>query len=231
MSRSSSPTEAATPRRATPFARSAPGSSAAPEPEELAWPRRPGPLAATRFSFCTPIPGWKTDRSTRCGVRSRGDRRRGLLARLRERGTGPALDRGMGKPEVSLAAAPLRRSKASSAAAMPTSVRAGFATWPCATTSISCSGFAARADSRSSRDKTQTSPRRYESRGALAQVLVNWKVLLGYFAGVSPKKWSAGTTASGRRTANSRQLKAASSYEFSVLSIGDSPSAISRQLR
>jgi rSAM/selenodomain-associated transferase 2 len=36
--------------------------------------------------------------------------------------------------------------------------------------------------------KTQTSPRRYESRGAFAQVLVNWKVLIGYFAGVSPEK-------------------------------------------
>ena len=37
-------------------------------------------------------------------------------------------------------------------------------------------------------EKTVTSPRRYRERGALAQVLTNWKVLLGYSAGVSPEK-------------------------------------------
>jgi len=37
-------------------------------------------------------------------------------------------------------------------------------------------------------EKTVTSPRRYSDRGALAQVLRNWKVLAGYFAGVSPEK-------------------------------------------
>ena len=34
------------------------------------------------------------------------------------------------------------------------------------------------------REKTVTSPRRYRERGALRQVLRNWKVLFGYFAGV-----------------------------------------------
>lgn len=38
------------------------------------------------------------------------------------------------------------------------------------------------------REKTETSPRRYRSRGALAQVLVNWRVLAGFFAGVAPEK-------------------------------------------
>lgn len=37
-------------------------------------------------------------------------------------------------------------------------------------------------------EKTTTSPRRYRERGALTQVLVNWKVQIGYFAGVSPEK-------------------------------------------
>jgi rSAM/selenodomain-associated transferase 2 len=36
-------------------------------------------------------------------------------------------------------------------------------------------------------EKTVTSPRRYQDRGAVAQVLINWKVQLGYFAGVSPE--------------------------------------------
>ena len=36
--------------------------------------------------------------------------------------------------------------------------------------------------------KTVTSPRRYFDHGALAQVLRNWRVLAGYFAGVSPEK-------------------------------------------
>ncbi len=34
-------------------------------------------------------------------------------------------------------------------------------------------------------EKTRTSPRRYRERGALAQVLRNWRVLIGYYAGVS----------------------------------------------
>jgi rSAM/selenodomain-associated transferase 2 len=37
-------------------------------------------------------------------------------------------------------------------------------------------------------EKTVTSPRRYRERGALRQVLRNWKVLVGYFAGVSPNR-------------------------------------------
>ncbi len=36
-------------------------------------------------------------------------------------------------------------------------------------------------------EATRTSPRRYRERGALAQVLRVWKVLLGYYAGVSPE--------------------------------------------
>lgn len=36
-------------------------------------------------------------------------------------------------------------------------------------------------------EKVTTSPRRYRERGALRQVLRNWRVLLGYYAGVSPK--------------------------------------------
>lgn len=36
-------------------------------------------------------------------------------------------------------------------------------------------------------EKTRTSARRYRSRGALAQVLVNWRVQAGYFAGASPE--------------------------------------------
>ncbi len=38
------------------------------------------------------------------------------------------------------------------------------------------------------REKTVTSPRRYRERGAFRQVLRNWRVLLGYFAGVSSDK-------------------------------------------
>jgi uncharacterized protein len=37
-------------------------------------------------------------------------------------------------------------------------------------------------------EKTMTSPRRYREQGSLRQVLRNWRVLAGYFAGVSPKK-------------------------------------------
>ncbi len=37
-------------------------------------------------------------------------------------------------------------------------------------------------------EKTATSPRRYRQRGALKQVLRNWRVLAGYFLGVSPKR-------------------------------------------
>jgi rSAM/selenodomain-associated transferase 2 len=36
------------------------------------------------------------------------------------------------------------------------------------------------------REKTRTSPRRYAAHGVLRQVLRNWRVLAGYFAGVSP---------------------------------------------
>ena len=38
------------------------------------------------------------------------------------------------------------------------------------------------------REKTVTSPRRYTQSGAARQVLRNWRVLAGYFAGVSPEK-------------------------------------------
>jgi rSAM/selenodomain-associated transferase 2 len=38
------------------------------------------------------------------------------------------------------------------------------------------------------REKTVTSPRRYREQGNLRQVLRNWRVLAGYFAGVSPEK-------------------------------------------
>jgi uncharacterized protein len=37
-------------------------------------------------------------------------------------------------------------------------------------------------------EKTVTSPRRYAEAGALRQVLRNWRVLAGYYAGVSPEK-------------------------------------------
>jgi rSAM/selenodomain-associated transferase 2 len=46
-------------------------------------------------------------------------------------------------------------------------------------------------------EKTTTSPRRYRERGEITQVLVNWKVQLGYFAGVDPRKlerWYNGRT-------------------------------------
>jgi hypothetical protein len=33
-----------------------------------------------------------------------------------------------------------------------------------------------------------TSPRRYTQAGAFRQVLRNWRVLAGYYAGVSPEK-------------------------------------------
>ena len=36
-------------------------------------------------------------------------------------------------------------------------------------------------------EKTITSPRRYRERGQLSQVLLNWRVQAGYFAGVSPR--------------------------------------------
>lgn len=45
------------------------------------------------------------------------------------------------------------------------------------------------------REKTFTSARRYRQRGALRQVLRNWKVILGYFAGVAPEtlhRWYEG---------------------------------------
>ena len=35
-------------------------------------------------------------------------------------------------------------------------------------------------------EKTVTSPRRYVERGAFSQIMRNWKVLAGYYAGVSP---------------------------------------------
>jgi rSAM/selenodomain-associated transferase 2 len=38
------------------------------------------------------------------------------------------------------------------------------------------------------REKTVTSPRRYRESGAFRQVLRNWRVLLGYFAGVSSER-------------------------------------------
>ena len=38
------------------------------------------------------------------------------------------------------------------------------------------------------REKTVTSPRRYRERGAFRQVLRNWRVLPGFFAGVSTEK-------------------------------------------
>jgi rSAM/selenodomain-associated transferase 2 len=37
-------------------------------------------------------------------------------------------------------------------------------------------------------EKTLTSPRRYREQGAMRQVLRNWRVLAGYFLGVSPEK-------------------------------------------
>jgi rSAM/selenodomain-associated transferase 2 len=37
-------------------------------------------------------------------------------------------------------------------------------------------------------EKSLTSPRRYVEAGAIRQVLRNWRVLAGYFAGVSPEK-------------------------------------------
>lgn len=38
------------------------------------------------------------------------------------------------------------------------------------------------------REKARTSPRRYRERGALRQVLRNWRVLAGFFLGVAPEK-------------------------------------------
>ncbi len=40
------------------------------------------------------------------------------------------------------------------------------------------------------REKTFTSARRYRERGAFRQVLRNWRVMFGYFAGVSPETLS-----------------------------------------
>jgi rSAM/selenodomain-associated transferase 2 len=37
-------------------------------------------------------------------------------------------------------------------------------------------------------EKTMTCPRRYREQGSVRQVLRNWRVLAGYFAGVSPEK-------------------------------------------
>jgi hypothetical protein len=37
-------------------------------------------------------------------------------------------------------------------------------------------------------EKSVTSPRRYRQNGSLRQVLRNWRVLAGYFAGVAPEK-------------------------------------------
>ena len=37
-------------------------------------------------------------------------------------------------------------------------------------------------------EKMVTSPRRYTQAGAFRQVLRNWRVLAGYYAGVSPEK-------------------------------------------
>jgi rSAM/selenodomain-associated transferase 2 len=37
-------------------------------------------------------------------------------------------------------------------------------------------------------ETTLTSPRRYQERGALRQVLRNWRVLMGYYLGVSPER-------------------------------------------
>jgi hypothetical protein len=37
-------------------------------------------------------------------------------------------------------------------------------------------------------ERTWTSPRRYVEAGVLRQVLRNWRVMLGYFAGVAPEK-------------------------------------------
>ena len=37
-------------------------------------------------------------------------------------------------------------------------------------------------------EKTVTSPRRYREAGAARQVLRNWRVLAGYYAGVSPER-------------------------------------------
>ena len=45
-------------------------------------------------------------------------------------------------------------------------------------------------------EKMVTSPRRYTEAGALRQVLRNWRVLAGYYAGVSPEtleKWYRGS--------------------------------------
>jgi rSAM/selenodomain-associated transferase 2 len=51
------------------------------------------------------------------------------------------------------------------------------------------------------REETRTSPRRYDAHGVLRQVLRNWRVLAGYFAGVSPAtlaRWYNGdVTAAG----------------------------------
>jgi rSAM/selenodomain-associated transferase 2 len=49
-----------------------------------------------------------------------------------------------------------------------------------------------------------TSPRRYYEQGALRQMLRNWRVLAGYYAGVSPEKlrrWYEGREEAGRQDA------------------------------
>ena len=51
-------------------------------------------------------------------------------------------------------------------------------------------------------EATRTSPRRYRERGAAAQVLRVWKVLLGYYAGVPPRtlaRWYYGDASTARR--------------------------------
>lgn len=51
-------------------------------------------------------------------------------------------------------------------------------------------------------EATRTSPRRYTERGAGAQVLRVWKVLLGYYAGVAPRTlalWYYGNASTDRR--------------------------------
>jgi len=48
-------------------------------------------------------------------------------------------------------------------------------------------------------EKTATSPRRYRERGAMRQVLRNWRVLAGYYLGVSPATLERWYNAGGRR--------------------------------
>jgi len=56
-------------------------------------------------------------------------------------------------------------------------------------------------------EKTITSPRRYVEHGAARQVLRNWKVIAGYFAGVSPetlKRWYGDRSSTVPRDAGER---------------------------